>query len=463
MTQAADTSASVARGPVWAAQAFLLSLAIPFQIQVGALMLMPHRVVLLVLFIPFFFKLFFMRGGGRVMAFDWLFLGSALWAGVALFANHGGVVIESAGIHIVEFFGAYLLARVAIRSARDFQKVAWTMFMLMAVLLPFAAIESLTGTNVLLRLLSFLPGSISEVNIGGRLGLKRAHTVFAHPILFGVFASAGVGIFWYALRPRGLRFIATPVAILCAFFSVSTGAFLSVLSQVIFIGWETILKTMRSRWRVFLGLSVLGYFLVDLVSERSPFHVLVHYATFSSRSAYNRILIWNFGTRNVAENPVFGLGFRDWERPPFMSDSVDNFWLLIAMRFGLPAIIMLGLAVFLIVRQVSRAELSNEEDKLTRSAFLVALGGVAIAGGTVHFWHAMMSFALFLFGAGVWAATNGHISAETNALEEDAREVPRRSRYTRQPAQGASIAAPGQALSAGRARPRYRAQLNRPL
>jgi hypothetical protein len=30
------------------------------------------------------------------------------------------------------------------------------------------------------------------------------------------------------------------------------------------------------------------------------------------------------------------------------------------------------------------------------------LGGVIIAGGTVHYWQGMLSFVMFLFGVGIW-------------------------------------------------------------
>ena len=433
-------AADIAKGgPVWAAQAFLLSLLIPFYLPVGPLLLMPHRIVLIVLFIPFFLKLFVSRTAGPVLAADWLLFLSTLWAAVAMLANHPlGVVVEPIGIHIVEFFGAYLVARVAIRSSADFRRMAKTFFLIVLFLLPFAAAESLTRRPILLDL---LPGNSVRVTDGGiRMGMRRAQTIFAHPILFGVFVSTGLGIFWYALRPRGLRFIGAPAAIMATIFSLSTGALISLVVQSLFIGWEMALRTLRARWRLFAAFSFIGYILIDLLSNRSPFHVLVTYGTFYTGSAYNRIRIWEHGTENVWNNPLFGLGLNDWERPSWMSSSVDNFWLLIAMRYGFPAIIMVVIALVLILRRVARKDLSDEGDALARAGYLVAFGGLCIAGGTVHYWHAMMAFVMFIFGTGLWCCTGGvqkRPDENTNSTESPSPK--RRSKYSRQPDVGGPV------------------------
>lgn len=439
MALVTTSAATGERGPVWMAQLFLLSLLTPFQIDVGPFLLTPHRLVLLTLFVPLFLLLFLLRRAGPILAADWLMLGFTLWTGVAFAANHAlAEVFEPFGIHTVEFLGAYMLARVAVRSAADFRRVVRTLFVLLVILLPFAAAESLTGRAVLLEL---LPGrTVQPVDAGIRLGLRRAQTVFAHPILFGVFASTCFGLVWFALQPRWLRFLAAPAAVAATFFSLSAGALLSLVVQSIFIGWETVLRALRRRWTLFLVLAVLGYVTIDLLSNRTPFHVLVTYGTFYQTSAYSRINIWNFGIENVWANPVFGLGLRDWARPTWLPDSVDNFWLLNAMRFGLPGIAILLAALVAILRRVARAPLATAEDRRARAAYLVAFGGLAVAGGTVHYWHAMLAFVMFIFGSGLWVATGG--AAVADGRGDDPRGPSRQLRYTRQPAPGVPIGAP---------------------
>jgi hypothetical protein len=91
----------------------------------------------------------------------------------------------------------------------------------------------------------------------------------------------------------------------------------------------------------------MTYVGIDLFSTKTPFHVFVNYFTFSKQSAYNRILIFEYGTAEVARHPVFGIGLGDWERPVWMSDSMDNFWLVTAVRYGVPALFLLLLGLLL--------------------------------------------------------------------------------------------------------------------
>lgn len=430
-------SAAQIRGPIWVAQLFLLSLLIPFHLPMGSVVLMPHRILLLIFFVPFFLKLFIFRRAGPVIAADWLLFGSATWSGLSLIVNKDPGFVEAWGLHMVEFFGAYLLARVSIRSGQDFRRVVWTFFLIVAILLPFAALESVTGRPIMLDL---LPGTnIGVVYKEPRWGLRRAQAIFAHPILFGVFVSTGFGLFWYALRPRWLRFVGVPAAVVATVFSLSTGALISVVVQAVFVSWNSVFQVLRWRWKLFSALAVLAYITIDLISNRTPFHVLVTYASFNTGNAYNRILIWYFGIENVADNPIFGLGRNEWVRPEWMSSSADNYWLLLTMQYGLPAIGMILLALFLILRRTSLAVLPNVDDRLARSGYLIAFSGLFIAGCTVHYWHAMMAFSMFIFGSGVWAGTGegGILQEVSDELRDDT--SPRRSRYSRQLETGVPI------------------------
>ena len=435
---AVDHATAVPRGPVWVAQLFLLSLIIPIALPVGELVLMPHRIVLLVTFVPFFFRLFVFRGCGRVLAADWLLFFSALWTLPSLLANADPSPLQPFGVHMLEFFGAYLLARVTIRSGEDFRRMVRTFFVVLLLLLPFAAAESVTKRPIMLDL---LPGaSVNATYNEPRWGLRRAQTIFAHPILFGVFASTGFALFWYALRPRWVRFVAAPVSLAATFFSLSLGAFISVAVQIGLISWEAVFSAIRRRWGIFAGLFVTGYVTLDLLSNRTPFHLLVDYVSFNTRAAYNRILIWQYGTQNVADNPIFGLGRNEWVRPVWMSSSADNYWLLLTMQFGLPAILAVFLALALLLRGVAKANLIDPADRLARAGYLIVFGALFVAGGTVHYWHSMMAFVMFIYGSGVWAMTGG--GSRTGAIEpgQPAQAESRRSRYTRQASLGAPIA-----------------------
>ncbi len=101
-------------------------------------------------------------------------------------------------------------------------------------------------------------------------------------------------------------------------------------------------------------------------------------------------------------HPFLGIGLGDWTRPVWMSDSMDNFWLLIAMRYGLPAWAMLvGLVLGLVVVAARRQGLP-ETWRRARHAWAFTLFGIAVAAATVHLWNALFVLFLFLIGAGAW-------------------------------------------------------------
>lgn len=387
---------------------FLISLLVPVIIYAGPLRLQPHRLFLLTLFVPLLAALVSGRGG-RLVAPDYLVIGAAIWSALAFFASAPGAeAIEPVGIYMVEFLGAYLLGRLAIRSAEEFRSFVRFFFLIILALLPFAAAEAVLHRAVLLELIPF---SYGPANIEGRLGLRRAQTLFAHPILFGAFVSTGLGLCWYALAPsagvvgRALR--AAPVG-LATFFSLSAGALVALMVQSVLIGWDLVSRGMAGRWKIFGWGVAAAYVTVDALSNRTPFHILTDY-TFSKWTGYYRIHVFNWGMENIKSNPLFGLGVNiyKWERASWMGDSIDNFWLLTAMQFGLPAFLMLALAIFLIVRGTTKAALADPVDRACRTGYLISLAGLIVAGGTVHYWHAMLAFFMFILGSGMWLITGG--------------------------------------------------------
>lgn len=430
--------------------AFMISLVVPVYIRAGPVLLMPHRIVLLISFVPSLIVIFTGKAG-RVLWIDYLMLASVGCAVLSYMVNENPLLgrVQPIGIIALEFFGAYMLGRAGIRSTAQFMSFVKIFFGTALILVPFAAMESLTHRAVLLEI---IPKSVEIVYTAERWGMRRAQAVFGHPILFGVYISVGFGVFWYSLNTATKRLFSAPLVIAGTVFSLSTGALMSVVFQTLFIAWELVFKKFKNRWRVFGALSILLYLAIDLLSNRTPFHVLITYATFNTGSAYNRILIWRYGMENIWANPWLGLGqdVLNWARPAWMSSSADNFWLLMAMKYGIPMFLFMSIAIFLIFRGVAKANLTDPVAQRCRAGFLVAMGGLILAGGTVHYWHAMMAYILFFIGSGVWMI-NGNTGtvelaegeAERLAEEEQANTpLGSYSRQTKRHVRGAATKAP---------------------
>lgn len=375
-------------------------------VNLGSLRLSAYRIVLLVMFIPMLITL--MSGKrGKPHLFDALAFGHA---GLALLAliNWGGLQqgIESGGIYIVEFVGSYLMGRLYIRSYEDFRALAQAYVMTVVVMLAFTIPEALTSVHILHDGIASATGGAPAPYIDQRMGLERTFGPFDHPILYGVFSASAFSLAYFVLAEKRLtnwggmsKVLGVAVA---TFLSASGGPYVVLMMQMFVAAWERVFGKIKGRWKMLFGLFGVVYICIDLFSNRTPFHVFVTYFTFSTVSAYNRILLFEFGTAEVARHPLLGVGLGDWVRPVWMSDSMDNFWLLIAMRYGLPAwSLLVGLMLGLIFAVARRKGLPDSW-KRARHAWAFTLFGISVAAATVHLWNALFVLFLFLIGAGAW-------------------------------------------------------------
>lgn len=155
---------------------------------------------------------------------------------------------------------------------------------------------------------------------------------------------------------------------------------------------------------ILLGVLSLCYLVVDLASNRTPLRVFMTYATFSAHSAYWRATIFEWGMVNVWANPIWGLGLKDWVRPIWMhTPSVDNFWLLIAMRYGLPGFGLLAAGYIYALWRIGTRSLQVDDPQWKfRRAWMFCMLGLTFALMTVHIWGAIYAMVFFIFGAGMW-------------------------------------------------------------
>ena len=140
------------------------------------------------------------------------------------------------------------------------------------------------------------------------------------------------------------------------------------------------------------------------------------YATFSAHNAYWRSLIFEWGMINLWGSPIFGIGLNDWVRPFFMhSSSIDNFWLLNAMQYGIPGFVLLGVGYLPALWWVGRRNFDADQRLFQlRRAWMLTFAGLTLTLCTVHVWTSIYSFVFFLFGAGMWFLTVDASSDQQN-------------------------------------------------
>lgn len=379
---------------------FVFSLLLPFQFSIAGAQLFPVRVVVIILFLPLLGKLL-SGAAGKVRTPDILILCYAFWAFLSLVINEGLARIPLGAITFVDLFGGWLVGRVLIRSVEDFRCFVRAMIWACVVMLPFAILEAFTNINGLQMIFSPIFDTYSKGwSSYGRLGLERVMTGFAHPILFGVFCSFAVATSYYTFIHLKTK-IKLMVGLLTfmTFLSLSSGPLLSAAVQIGLMIWG---KVTRNSWKILAYMTVTAYVVVDLLSNRTPITIAINYVTFNPTTAWYRVAQWRFGILEVWDNPIFGIGLRSWERPHWLGESIDNFWLLTTMRYGIPAFLLLAGALALIVIGLVRLKSLSEEQRNILTGYLITFAGTVVVLTTVHVWGAAALFVMMFFGSTMW-------------------------------------------------------------
>jgi len=397
---------------------FLLCATQPYGLELGPLLIGPYRLILLIMG-PILAIQWITGRFGRMVLPDFLILGYGLWILVSLAANgQANRIPEWGASQFIDTFFAYLLGRAAIRNREDFYFFTRVLLWILIFLLPFAILESTTGRVILIRIFEALPMVDAFGIVVGhhepRLGLLRAQTSAAHPILYGILCAMAFsfGVLGLAHSPGKpsftKRMMLSVGSYLGTFFSLSSGAFVAAGIQGMLMVYNWVLRNWRPRWWLLAGGFTLIYIIVAIVSIRPPALVMGRLIAFSPSTAWNRYMIWQFGSDEVMRNPIFGMGqFSDWQRAPWMPASIDNEWLLAAMRFGLVGIgLIMGAFAYTFYRLMRRDFSANPEMAAIRDAFVFTLISLVIAYGTVAAWNIQWSLILVLLGGSAWIYTS---------------------------------------------------------
>jgi uncharacterized membrane protein len=423
-------SAAGGRWPALPVTLLTIALVVPWVFSFGPLAISVYRLVLLALMVPCL--VFWMSGkAGRIRIPDILLTLSCGWSAVAVGVVHGSEgAVEPGGILLLETFGAYLVGRCYIRTADDFLAAARLLFLAVAIMLPLALFETATGHKLTLELFRMIlpttPGTVTEL----RWGLSRVQGPFEHPILFGVFCGGMLALTHLVLgrdATPAQRWAMTAVVSLAAALSFSSGPLVALLAQLVLLGWNSVLKGVRSRWLILWVIGTVIYVAAELGSNQSVPQLLTRFA-FDQWTALYRLLIFEHGWASVMANPLFGTGFNDWVHPSWMSSSIDMFWLVPAVRHGLPAAALFMLAFFVATVSVGLRPFQDERLQTYKTAYLITLVGFFIAGWAVHFWMATYVLFMFLMGSGMWLLDAEPGQVEEAPVRRASRTVPPRSR-----------------------------------
>ncbi|MDR3499403.1 MAG: O-antigen ligase family protein [Parvibaculum sp.] len=407
---------------------FILSLVWPASIAItaGGIFLPVYRIVLLALIPVAIFEL--TKRPIRFRLPDFLIFAFSLIQGAVMVFHHGlteniivitrdnvstTIALLNAGSTLVETAGPYLIARVYIRDQTQFVAVCRLLVLFVICVGAGTLIEATTGFSVFTQR--------NNVDVEGmRLGIHRAAGPFPHAILWGLFAAdafcfASMGAVGGGNLP--MRATIVLLVLLAVFTSASSAAFGVVFIQIMLLAWIISTQQLRNRWTYFMVGCLMAYIFVDLLSNRSAIQVLFDYTALNSWTGYYRTLIWQYGWQDFLASPLVGIGFNDWARPIWMPPSIDAFWLVILLRYGLAGAGPLVGGIIMAIREVERSTAQTTGLLNVDPGFwwIVSLTSLITAGFTVHFWAHGLVYFFFLIG--LWGSL----------VRRDARARPRMS------------------------------------
>ena len=375
-----------------------------FSLEVSDLRLSLHRVVFLI-FIPFAVWRLLARPDSRLKLYDIPFFGLAFWQTFAFTYHDGSAGFVFGGSWALESLGAYTIARAFIRDLETLQAAIRVVFCSIVVAGSLAVLDTLTGSYFTHEALRQFFGSGAVAQVEFRKGIVRAGSTFDHPIHYGTYCAAMFALVWMSEPRRTWRYIRAAVIAVAAMLSMSSAPLLSLGVQGGLMIWNRATASVSLRTPITLAIILGLYVGATLVANRSPLQILISIATFDPWTGFYRMLIWEYGLENLWNSPWIGIGSADWERPKWMASStIDAYWLVLPLRAGIPAFLLLVTGIGLLGYGVAKRG-RNARDGLRQrmsAGWMMSLVAVCLLGATVHFWnvpHALFYFFLGMGGA----------------------------------------------------------------
>lgn len=304
----------------------------------------------------------------------------------------------------------YLIARAFIRDLDDLRR-------LLVVIAPGVLLvglsmlaEALSGEHLVRPLFAQWFGPLASYEAGNatgtlaltsdyRLGFLRAYGPFNHPIHAGLFMACMLPLF-ASSGLRGWPLYAGVFATLLAFFSGSTAAYLTFILALALLAYDRLREHVNLlNWQLPILASAIALLGLELLSKSGAVAVLGRFTLNPATTSF-RQLIWEHGTQSVAQHPLFGIAFDEYQRLNWMGASIDNYWLLLAVRHGLvvPLAFLLLTAVLLIRLSRRPSDLALVDRRFETGLFITLFVLVAM-GFTVAFSGSVLCLFFLLLGA----------------------------------------------------------------
>lgn len=366
----------------------------------------------------------------KLTLLDYLMFAAAFWMAFAFMIFYGPV--EGAirgGVLAFDVAVPYIVGRLSITDTNDFRRflvlIAPGIFLAGASMLAEVLVGQSLVRPAVATVFGDLPiyqdgqavGDTTAYSYEKRLGMLRASGPFSHPILAGLFLASFFPLYFYSSL-RKWPIFAGLGASLFAVFSASTAPIISLAmgGLLLAIDWFQRLAKFIS-WKVIIPLFGILLIVVHFGSQNGIFKVIIRY-TLNPSTGYYRQLIWEYGVQSVLNHPLFGIGFTGYQRLSWMQETVDNHWLLLAIRFGVfPAFAILIVVIVAVARLSLFSMRGSEVERRIRVAMAISLFSFTMLGFSVAFFGGIQAW-FYMFLAACVSIVSGHSNSQQQRAQQ---------------------------------------------
>ena len=318
-----------------------------------------------------------------VLAVGWMILAASVTPGFESLSSPAAVSMEL-------LFG-YIIGRAFFVQPAALDTFIRVLKIMTIVVVMIAGAELVTGRWLAHEMAAAIFGT-SPLGAVFRGGVIRATSTLDHPILLGVFCALVNVILLFWERSTGGRLLSSFVCLAGCIFSQSSAALMAYVLGVAAYSYDHLMRQTPARWSLFwlvFGCAVGALFLLS----EHPIGWLVSHLTLDPESGYFRMLIWNLAFERIDQSPLFGYSFQLFNEP-ILNSTIDCVWLVQALRFGIPASVLLFLVNVAAIWPIRRRRPDGHDHFGQRMglAFTIVLLLFVFSGITVHFWNYMWIF-----------------------------------------------------------------------
>jgi hypothetical protein len=349
------------------------------------------RAAITLLLIPALARLLpnLVRATRHLILSDLFILLTAAWMLGARFPQDG--LNPSAVAEVIELVGGYIVARAYFFEYPELQEFVRIFRIVAVIVISFAVLDLLASKNVVSTAISTITGLPVRIP-QFRYGFARAESTIEDAELYGVFCCVAGALCMYRNGPLIGRLMWVGFCAFGCFLSLSSGPILNFFIMSCASLYDQTLKRVTWRWKAFAAVNFSILLAIFLISAK-PFSFIVSNFTLDPSTGYFRLFVFDYMIDQISLSPYTGIGFGDFGDDDFLSNvTVDCVWLVLALRFGIPMIVLLLLAnvtSFFPLKRSVKAALRDKRVDIVGTGFTFALMSLMIIGITVHYWNAI--------------------------------------------------------------------------